>query len=755
MKSRVFSSTLALVMILSLAVAAVGTIAPAQPAQAATPPGYTEGDYFIGVTGVNAGTSSEYSEVFMLDLSDDLPDPGYKIVVVRADSGDPLYSGIASVPNKACNLGACDGTTEANCDWVYATGRETYTETQTIGGTVYPKYDDMFCLEWSANQTTAQGAVKQTSAEEFDSSSGQPTGESGGTFHAMLGQETCDTGTGHTQSMMLVMASGPGEGDCNTGGFQPHNVTRAMTNEWTFNRSNEQRDAGSIANNNCTACPPSHVTTCLAGDICGHQQGTSSTEFGHFSTGKELCVNEELDEGNGTAWICWRCTSTGTYTNTSWYIGDVDFTDVHGWNFNSGSTGGTLADLRIFASDGKKIQSVVPLYKTSSGEMDYTEAADLSDYINGDIFDISDCYYPKLPWRRLDISTSGSCAGITAPEYVSGANDGGCPPYWFQNGEVVTITADCGGGTFSNWSGDTGQIANVNSASTTITMGLSYSITANCNCATATPTATNTPTATPTPTDTPTATPTNTPTATPTTTPTATPTPTETPTATPTITPTATPTPTITPTPTVTPTPFPVVATEEISGGVIVTKLTLDTGTTAVRGFEARAVYGSDCIEMMAAEYQQDGDSPFIDIDYTVNNPGNLTEFDKDAGAGNATVSPVIARLVPRLTGCCTDDPCDLDIYIDHVYDADWNDIGTASYSFSFVRGDATGDDVVTIGDAVGTGQYIYGERTLDEIEPLNTACTAHGGSDGDSITIGDAVAIGQYIYGERDCYFQ
>jgi len=233
-----------------------------------------------------------------------------------------------------------------------------------------------------------------------------------------------------------------------------------------------------------------------------------------------------------------------------------------------------------------------------------------------------------------------------------------------------------------------------------------------------------------------------------------TPTPTVTPTATPTATATPPTTPTPTATPTVTPTPYPVWIDQEISGGVVVLRLTLDTGATAVRGFEGRAVYGNEEMIMMDAAYQQDGDSPFIDIDYTVNNPGNLTGFDKDAGAGNETLQPVIARLVPRLTGCCTNPPADLYIYIDHIYDASWTDIGSAANSTSFLRGDVTGEGAITISDALGVTQYLLGEKTLGEIEALNAASIAHGGDSGDSVTISDALGVTQYLLGEKDCYF-
>jgi len=66
----------------------------------------------------------------------------------------------------------------------------------------------------------------------------------------------------------------------------------------------------------------------------------------------------------------------------------------------------------------------------------------------------------------LSISTSGSGS-------VSGAGT-------YEEGEVVNISANpADGWEFVNWTGDTGTIANVNSASTTITMNGDYSITAN------------------------------------------------------------------------------------------------------------------------------------------------------------------------------------------------------------------------------------------------------------------------------------
>jgi hypothetical protein len=188
---------------------------------------------------------------------------------------------------------------------------------------------------------------------------------------------------------------------------------------------------------------------------------------------------------------------------------------------------------------------------------------------------------------------------------------------------------------------------------------------------------------------------------------------------------------------------------------VIVLKLTLnDTDGTAVRGFDARAVYGNADIEFKDAGEQQDGDAPFTGINYTVNNPGNLTEFDKDVGAGNQTLQPVIARLVPILVGCCDDSPV-LEIYVDHIYDVNWDDIGSAANSTTLKRGDASGDGNVNLTDALIIGQYNFGEKTLDELEPLNASCPNHDGDSGDAVNLTDALVIGQYNFAEKNCCFE
>ena len=68
--------------------------------------------------------------------------------------------------------------------------------------------------------------------------------------------------------------------------------------------------------------------------------------------------------------------------------------------------------------------------------------------------------------------TSGAGGDVTPP--------GEAGPYTYSDGQVVNIVATpdvCYH--FVNWTGDTGTIANVNAASTTITMNGNYSITAN------------------------------------------------------------------------------------------------------------------------------------------------------------------------------------------------------------------------------------------------------------------------------------
>lgn len=72
----------------------------------------------------------------------------------------------------------------------------------------------------------------------------------------------------------------------------------------------------------------------------------------------------------------------------------------------------------------------------------------------------------------------------------------------------------------------------------------------------------------------------------------------------------------------------------------------------------------------------------------------------------------------------------------------------------TFRRGDANGDNAITIGDALIIAQYIVGQKTIDELKALNAACISHEVSGGDKLAIGDALFVAQFIVGQKDAFF-
>ena len=76
-----------------------------------------------------------------------------------------------------------------------------------------------------------------------------------------------------------------------------------------------------------------------------------------------------------------------------------------------------------------------------------------------------------------------------------------------------------------------------------------------------------------------------------------------------------------------------------------------------------------------------------------------------------------------------------------------------APVTLSFRRGDATGNNKTSIGDAMFIAQYVVGNKTLDEICAVNAASVKHD-SGGDKVTIDDAMYVAFRAVGLRDDNF-
>ena len=77
--------------------------------------------------------------------------------------------------------------------------------------------------------------------------------------------------------------------------------------------------------------------------------------------------------------------------------------------------------------------------------------------------------------------------------------------------------------------------------------------------------------------------------------------------------------------------------------------------------------------------------------------------------------------------------------------------------TFTFLRGDTTGNGVVDINDAMFIAQNITDptNRPLSDIDIVNAASVMYDGTFGDIINITDAMFIAQKVTGARDANFQ
>ena len=139
-----------------------------------------------------------------------------------------------------------------------------------------------------------------------------------------------------------------------------------------------------------------------------------------------------------------------------------------------------------------------------------------------------------------------------------------------------------------------------------------------------------------------------------------------------------------------------------------------------------------------------------------------------DAGTGVFSVTSVaspqqannsaVAKLVIRLTGNALT-VCTLNIAFHQIIAASDPGLNVPeeapqSMSLTFLRGDANGNGVVNIADAMFIAQYLVGIRPLSDIMLINAASVKQDGSIGDTINIADAMFIAQYLVGLRDANY-
>ncbi|MBE0431387.1 MAG: S8 family serine peptidase [Dehalococcoidia bacterium] len=128
---------------------------------------------------------------------------------------------------------------------------------------------------------------------------------------------------------------------------------------------------------------------------------------------------------------------------------------------------GTVVDLVATADSGYQFAG----WTGDTGTIADVNAASTTITMNGD-YSITANFEEKPPAVYYDLTISSSAGGsVTTP---------GEGTFTYEEGTVVDLVATAGSGyQFAGWTGDTGTIADVNAASTTITMNGDYTITAN------------------------------------------------------------------------------------------------------------------------------------------------------------------------------------------------------------------------------------------------------------------------------------
>ncbi|MFC1977988.1 Ig-like domain-containing protein, partial [Chloroflexota bacterium] len=119
--------------------------------------------------------------------------------------------------------------------------------------------------------------------------------------------------------------------------------------------------------------------------------------------------------------------------------------------------------------------------------------------------------------------------------------------------------------------------------------------------------------------------------------------------------------------------------------------------------------------------------------------------------------SSTVAEVVPILTGNTTAS-VNLTIAFQDIIAAGNPGLNVPeeqSNSIILLRGDADKNGAISIVDSLALKQYLVGQLTLGDINPLNAACVNHDGASGDKISVVDALAIEQFLVGQINAYFE
>ncbi len=211
--------------------------------------------------------------------------------------------------------------------------------------------------------------------------------------------------------------------------------------------------------------------------------GTTNPAVGVHTYAENMVVNISATPNSGYVFDSWTGdvgnpnSASTTVTMNSDKIVQANFVPVHSLTLavtpGAGGSTSPAVGAHVYATG-----SVVPISATPASNYHFV------NWTGGPVVDSNvastsitmDADYTITANFALDLKTLTFAAGtggtITAPAGLSPQN--------YDYGTVVSITAVASSGYhFANWSGDVGTVANVNAASTTITMSGDYAITAN------------------------------------------------------------------------------------------------------------------------------------------------------------------------------------------------------------------------------------------------------------------------------------
>ncbi|MBI4283329.1 MAG: helix-turn-helix domain-containing protein, partial [Chloroflexi bacterium] len=196
------------------------------------------------------------------------------------------------------------------------------------------------------------------------------------------------------------------------------------------------------------------------------------------------------------------------------------------------------------------------------------------------------------------------------------------------------------------------------------------------------------------------------------------------------------------------------------TSGAVMVKVNIDRIKDPTTGNTATMPGG---IGSYTAKASSNGNTQFLAVNGV--SPFNNPSYDTNTGIFSvATVAnppqasnTTIANVVAILTGNTTTS-VNLSIALQTIGAAGEPGLfvtGEQANTIVLLRGDADKSGAISVTDSLAIKQYLVGQLTLSQINPLDAATPNHDGSGGDKITVTDALAIEQFLVQQLNAYYQ